>query len=169
MSADQDRRAAACSARPLADRAGQQSAGDPEPAAELLDGEEVLLGERLRRCHQRPLVAVLDPTEQRVQRDRRLPGADVALEQPLHGRRKGEVTVDVGDRALLVLGQLEGQRSPVAIEQPAGLTERRRDLLLALARASRQPELEQEQLVEREAASALLRLLERTWTVESEE
>ena len=78
---------AAASRAPLADRAGQQAAGDAELAAELLDGEEVLLGERLGRRHQRALVAALDRAQQRVQRDHRLPRADVALEQPLHRHR----------------------------------------------------------------------------------
>src|SRR5207342_2867802 len=44
--------------------------------------------------------------------------------------------------------------------------ERRRDLVLALARAAGEAELEQEQLVEREPASPLLRLLQRPGTVE---
>ena len=161
MRADQDRRACGGVASPLAGRAGQQAAGDPELAAQLLDGQEVLLGERLGRGHQRALVAALDPTQERVQRDGRLPRPHVALEQPLHRRRPREIAVEVGDRLLLVLGELERQRGPVALEQLSGLSERRRDLVLALARPAGDAELEQEQLVEREPASPLLRLLER--------
>ncbi len=161
MRADQNRRACGGVTCPLAGRAGQQTAGDPELAAQLLDGQEVLLGERLGRGHQRALVAALDPTQERVQRDRRLPRPHVALEQPLHRRRPREVAVEVGDRPLLVLGELERQRGPVALEQLSGLSERGRDLVFALARPPCDAELEQEQLVEREPASPLLRLLER--------
>ena len=164
--ADQDRGARRGVARPLADRAGQQAAGDPELAAQLLDGEEVLLGERLGRRHQRPLVAALDRAKQRIERDRGLPGADVPLEQPLHRRRAGEVAVDVRDRPLLVLGQHERQRRAVALEQPAGIAERGRDLVLALACPAGEAELEQEQLVEGEPPSPLLRLLQRARAVE---
>ena len=135
--------------------------GDAELAAELLDREEVLLGERLGRRHQRALVAALDRAQERVERDDRLAGADVALEQPLHRRRAGEVAVDLRDRLLLVLGQRERKRRAVALDQLARLAERRRDLLLALARAAGEPELEHEQLVEREPPPPRLRLLER--------
>ena len=79
-----------------------------------LDREEVLLGERLGRRHQRALAARLDRAQERVERDDRLAGADVALEQALHRRRAREVGVDLGDRLLLVLGQLERQRGAVA-------------------------------------------------------
>ena len=65
-------------------RARQQRARDAELEAEVGDGEEVLLGERLGRRHQRALASVLDRAQQRVQRDDGLAGADVALQQPLH-------------------------------------------------------------------------------------
>ena len=43
--------------------------GTTDPGISALDRREVLLGERLGRCHQRALVAVLDRPQQRVQRD----------------------------------------------------------------------------------------------------
>ena len=113
-----------------------------------------------------PWKPLLDRAQQRVERDHRLARADVALEQPLHRHRAGEVAVDLGDRPLLVRGQLERQRLAVARDQLAGLAERGRDLLLALARPAREAELEQEQLVERKAPATLLRLLERPRTVQ---
>ena len=92
----------------------EQRDPDAELGAEPLDREEVLLGERLRRRHQRALAAALDRPEQRVERDRRLARADVALEQPLHRRRPGEVGVDLGDRVLLRGRERERQRLAVA-------------------------------------------------------
>ena len=57
----------------------------PSGAQQLVDREEVLLGERLRRRHERPLAPALDRAEERVQRDDGLPRSDVALQEPLHG------------------------------------------------------------------------------------
>ncbi len=74
----------------------------------------MLLSERLGRCHQRALAAALDRAQQRVERDRGLPRADVALEQPLHRHAAREVGVDLGDRPLLVLGEGERERGAVA-------------------------------------------------------
>ena len=121
-----------------ADRAREQRDADAERLAELVDREEVLLGERLRRRHQRPLAPGLDRAQERVQRDDRLPGADVALEQPLHRRRAREVGVDLGDRALLVGRERERERRAVAVDELARLGERlRRGLLARSARCGR--------------------------------
>ena len=68
-----------------------------------------------------------------------------------------------------MLRQLEGQRAAVALDQLAGLGQRGRDLLLALGRPARERQLEDEQLVEREPASPLLRLVERARPVQSSE
>ena len=107
----EDRRAVAAASRArLPAELVSSPTRDAELAAELLDREEVLLGERLRRRHQRALVAALDRAQERVERDDRLPRPDVALEQPLHRHRAREVAVDLGDRLLLVLGELERQR-----------------------------------------------------------
>ena len=76
-------------------RAGDERAADAELHADALDREEVLLGERLGRRHQRALASRLDRAQERVERDHRLAGADVALEQPLHRRRAREVGVDL--------------------------------------------------------------------------
>ena len=108
-------------------RAGEQRHIDAERRAQPLEREEVLLGERRCRRHQRTLHAVLDRAQQRVQRDHRLARADIALQQPLHRRRLREVEVDLGDRALLVLGERERQHLAVARDQVAGLGQRGRD------------------------------------------
>ena len=73
------------------DRAGHERAADAELGADALDRQEVLLGERLGRRHQRALAPDLDRPQERVERDDRLAGAHVALEQPLHRRRPREV------------------------------------------------------------------------------
>ena len=117
----------------------------------------MLLGERLGRRHQRPLATGLDRAQERVERDRRLSRADVALEQPLHRRVTGEIAVDLGDRVLLVLGQRERQHLPVARHELAGRGQRlpRRTLD---ARAQH-GQLQREQLVESEPAPRELGLL----------
>ena len=145
-------------ARLLRRRAREQRARDAELGADALDREEVLLGERLGRRHQRALAAVLDRAQDRVERDDRLAGADVALQEPLHRHRALEVGVDLAHGLLLVRRQRERQRLPVARDQLAGRAERRRERALALGRAARDPDLEQQQLLEGEPRAADLRL-----------
>ena len=165
--ADEDARAGVALA--LRHRAGQQPDADADLPAELLDREEVLLGERLGRRHQRAAVAAFYGAQQRVERDDRLPRADVSLQEPLHGRGAAEVGVDLGDGALLVGRELERQRLPVALDQLTGRVERRRDHVLFAAVTAQQAELECEQLVEGQPAAALLGLLFGAGTVERPE
>ena len=77
-------------------RARQQRHPDAERRAELVDREEVLLGERLGRRHQRALPVALDRAQQRVQRDDGLARADVSLQEALHRDRALEIGVDLG-------------------------------------------------------------------------
>ena len=55
----------------------------------------MLLGEHLGRREQRRLAARVDDAQHRAQRDERLAGADLALEQPVHRVRLGEVELDL--------------------------------------------------------------------------
>ena len=167
MRADEDARAGVALA--LRHRAGQQPDADADLPAELLDRQEVLLGQRLGRRHQRAAVAAFYGAQQRVERDDRLPRADVALEEPLHRRGPAEVGVDLGDRAFLVGRELERQRLPVALDQVTGRVERRRDHVLLAAVTAQQAELECEQLVEGQPAAASLGLLFGAGTVERPE
>ena len=57
----------------------------------------MLLGEDLGRRHQRTLVAALDRGQQGGDGDDRLAGADVALQQAVHGVRRREVGIDLAD------------------------------------------------------------------------
>jgi hypothetical protein len=150
-------------------RAGEERNGHPEVGAQRLDREEVLLGQRLGRRHQRSAEARFHGSEQSVERDDGLAGADVALEQPLHRRFAGKIAVDLRDRLLLVGGQLERQQLPVARDQVAGLAERSRPRLLAVRPGSRKADLEHEQLVEGEPPPRLLPVLERIRTVQRDE
>ena len=151
------------------DRAGDERTADVEFHADAFDREKVLLGEGFRRCHQRALAACLDRTQERVERDDGLARADVALQQALHRRRSRKVAVDLGDRLLLVLGQLERERGAVAVDQLPRLREGRGDRLLALGGPAGERELEHEQLVEGEPLSALLGFVERSRLVHGHE
>ena len=142
---------------------------DAELCADALDRQEVLLGERLGRRHQRALPPVLDGAQERVERDDRLAGADVALQQPLHRRRALEIDVDLAHDLLLVRRERERQRLAVALDQLAGLAERRCERALALRRAARDADLQQEQLLEREPLPPDLRLVLGLRMVEHEE
>ncbi len=68
-------------------RAGQQRAGYRLAADQPLHSGEMLLGERLRRRHQRGLPPVLDRAQHRVQRHHRLSAAHLPHQQPLHRPR----------------------------------------------------------------------------------
>ena len=83
---------------------GVRAAGE-----QALEGEVVLLGQDLRGGHERGLVAVLERDDHREQRDHRLAGAHVALDQPVHGMRRLHVVRDLAQHALLGAGQVEGQ------------------------------------------------------------
>ncbi len=150
-----------------AHRPGQQDAPDAESAAEWLEREKVLLSEGFRRRHERTLAAVLDRAQQRVERDDRLPGADVALQQPLHRDGADEVAVDLGDRPFLVLGQRERELLPVARDELAGAIEGDGDRVV-IARM-RDDELQREELVECEPPARLLRLRLRLGEVNREQ
>ena len=58
-----------------------------------------LLGQRLRRRHQRALLAGFDRAQERVEGDDGLPEPTSPLEQPLHRPLAREVSVDLRDRA----------------------------------------------------------------------
>src|SRR5918995_1665290 len=141
-------------------RARQEEAADAERAADLVDREEVLLGERLGRRHQRTLVTPLDCAQEHVERHDRLAGPDVALEEALHGLLTAQVPVDLGNRLFLLGSERERERGSIARDELPRLPERRgRCTLLALAPPLCEAELQEEQLLERKALPCLLRLL----------
>ena len=74
------------------------------------DGFEMLAGEHFRRRHQRRLRAGLHRDGHGEQRDDRLAGADVALQQPQHAARRAHVGLDLAHGLALGVGQRERQR-----------------------------------------------------------
>ena len=104
MGADQEidlaRGEAVENAGPLAAAFAPGENRDPQPGGrgERCDGLVMLARENFRRRHQRGLSAGLDHPGGSEQRDDRLAGADVALEQAQHALRRGEIGIDVGER-----------------------------------------------------------------------
>ena len=94
------------------------ASGTSRPVQQPPDAGGVLLGEHLGRRHQRALVAALHGGQQRGHGDDGLAGADVALQQPVHRVRRGEVGVDLGDHPALGVRQREAQRG-VEAARPA--------------------------------------------------
>ena len=120
-----------------------------DPVQERRHGSQVLPGEDLGRRHDRRLMAGLDRDERRVQRDERLPGSDVSLEQDVHRPGSPHRLADRVDRSLLRPGRLERQRPGEPLGQRARHRVRDAGLLgLHAMLAERDPELEREQLVE---------------------
>ena len=146
-------------ARLLRGGARQQRARDAELGAQAFDGEEVLLGQRLGRCHQCALTSVLDGTHQRVERHDGLARADVTLQEPLHRNRPCEVGVDLPHRLLLIRRERERQRLPIALDQVTRVAERRRERSLACGGPPGDPHLKEQQLFEREPLPADLGLV----------
>ena len=73
------------------------------------DGLEMLTGENFGRRHEGSLPPGFDHRRRRDQRHHGFAGADVALQQPQHALRAGEVGDDVIDRLLLPMRQRIGQ------------------------------------------------------------
>ena len=94
------------------------------PDAEALEhrphGCCVLLCEHLGRRHQRALVAALDRGEQCGDRDDGLAGADVALQQPVHRHRPGQVLGELGERTLLGSCEREREVRHESLDQSRG-------------------------------------------------
>ena len=91
----------------------------PAAAGERRDGGKMLARQNFGRRHERRLPAGLDHMRRRDQRDHRLAGADVAVQQPQHALRLRQIGDDVGDRALLRRRERVGQRGDDARAQPA--------------------------------------------------
>ena len=87
--------------------AGQQGA----PArADAFQRAMVLAGEDFGGRHQRGLRAGLDRAQHGQHRHQRLAGADIALQQPQHAPRRGQVGVDLGQRVHLRLRRRPAER-----------------------------------------------------------
>ena len=80
------------------ERAGQERHADPELVEQRADGLEVLAGEQVGRGEQGALEPGPRGRGEGIGRDRGLARADVALEEPQHRGRPGEVVADGVDR-----------------------------------------------------------------------
>ena len=96
-------------ARRLRRRPGQQRDAKARGLEQPRDVGVVLLREDLGRRHERHLQTVLHRDQRREQRDDRLAGADVPLQQPVHRPRLLQIVDDFLQRVLLTVGQLERQ------------------------------------------------------------
>ncbi len=83
------------------------------------DSGEMLAGEDFGRRHEGGLPPGFDDGGRRDQRHHGLAGADIALQQPQHALRAGEVGDDVVDRLLLRMGERIGQAFEDARAQAA--------------------------------------------------
>jgi hypothetical protein len=118
-------------------------------AEERLDLAEMLPREHLGGRHDRGLVTGGDRDEGRVHRNERLARTDVALQQDVHRPRARHRRVDLVVRPALGGGRLERQRPVQPFEQRSLRLVRHADLgTFDAVLAERQPELEDEQLVE---------------------
>ena len=88
--------------------------------AEHLGQRLVVLGrEHLGRSQQDRLAAVVDHRQHRPQRDHGLAGADLALQQPVHRVRTGQVGEDLLADLRLTFGELERQPLVELVQQAA--------------------------------------------------
>ncbi len=134
-------------------RAGQQRDTKTRRLQQARDVQEVLLGKDLGRRHEGHLQPVLHGHERRQQRDDRLAGAHVALQQPVHRLRALQVVDDLLQRLLLAVRQTERQDLPRRFADAVVNADGRRLLLGGGGVPSRQDAgLEQEGFLEDEAA-----------------
>ncbi len=134
MSADHNLETAVLEARPgligilCCDHARQVTDGDRPAGKPLAEGFEVLAGQKCRRADDGHLLTGHGDDEGSPQRHLGLAKADVATDQPVHGRALGQIGQDIADGVQLVVGFLIGEAGTEFVEQPL-----RRDHDLALA------------------------------------
>ena len=108
---------------------------------------EMLAGEDFGRRHEGGLPAGFDHRRRRDQRHHGLAGADIALQQPQHALRAGEVGDDVVDRLLLRMRERIRQRLQDARAQAAFAGRAAAGLPAHMRAHQRQRELAGEQFV----------------------
>ena len=121
----------------------------------------MLLREQLRGGHERGLAPARHRRQRGERRDHRFPGADVALQEPVHRAVPREVGPDLPRGPALCRRQLEGQRIDEPAGEPAAAVERRRAAAVEPAPQHAQGEVVCEQLLEREAPPAGVLRVER--------
>ena len=87
----------------------QQGHGYVKRFEVLLHGQKMLFGQNFRRSHQDGLVSVPARHQHGVKGDDGFPRSHVSLNEPIHGLGCAHVRFDLGNHALLGVGQLKGQ------------------------------------------------------------
>ena len=93
------------------ERTSQQNNPIPGGLENLSSRKVVLLGQNLRRSHERNLVSVFDSDDGGFEGHKRLAGAHIALQQTAHGIRLFHVRGDFFEGSLLRSCGMEGQNS----------------------------------------------------------
>ncbi len=136
------------------DGAGEHFESDARAREERGEGALVLLGEDFGRGHDGGLMAGGDGLEHGADRDGGFAGADVALEQAIHGCGAGEVAGDLADGLLLAAGEREGQAGADVFFDPGVPLERRGEQAGAEPGAAEgDADLQEEEFVVGEAAA----------------
>ena len=117
----------------------EEADADGHTFEQMLERIIVLAREDLRRRHQRALEAVLHGLDEREQREYRLAGADIPLDEPTHGNRSLHIAADLLPDLCLVVRQRERQAREDLLHQLA-----RREMTHATLRLAR-PLLEEQQ------------------------
>ena len=140
---------------------GEPRHGEPERLDERAHRPEVLLGEDLGGRHEHRLRARFHGRQERHHGDDRLAGADIPLEQPVHGHRAPQVRPDLRPDALLRRGQGERELAQESRDEVAGGRERPAVLARLPPALDREPDLEHEEVLEGEPPAGFLDVLER--------
>ena len=129
----------------------QQGHLDAERLQQPAERREVLLGENLRRRHDRRLVARLHRRAHGERGDHGLARADVALQQAMHRIRRRHVAADVVPHALLRRRQRKRQARPQPREELAARAHRHPPLPRRARAEDREAELKEQEVVEGQA------------------
>ncbi len=127
--------------------AGEDRHAQASGVRQRRNGVEMLAGEDFGRRHEGGLPPGFDHGGRRDQRHHGLAGADVALQQPQHALRAGEVGDDVVDGLLLRMGERIGQAFEDARAQAALAGRAAAGLSAHVSAHQRQRELAGEQFV----------------------
>ena len=132
--------------------AGDEFDGDILISKDFVEGGQVLLGQELGGSHDGGLESGADAGEKGAGGDDGLAGADIALEETVHGDGLLDVVEDVADGVALVAGELEGQGAGEIADGFARDPDRLAGAAFTpVAAALEDAELQQEELVEGEA------------------
>ena len=145
-------------------RAGRRTATrpmSPSGSTRARERPEVLLGEDLGRRHEHRLASGLHGRQERHHGHDRLAGADVALQEPVHGHRAREVRPDLGPDALLRGRERERQRRAAAAPTSApGGASGRPCSRACRRRFEREAHLQHEEVLEGESAAGRLHVVQ---------